>query len=210
LSPVTKVIRSLRIDLDFRWQEFAPLWRLRNTYMATTLAPVDSREVVRCDDCHLVQFRTSNNICRKCRTALDAVPEVAVLCAPVALTRAIATMPTNQLPVAAAIRSLRMRAGLSQRQLAMRMNVPRTYVSKIENEKACPTLGSLERLAGALRVRIPDLLTMGRTTEDDIRELSQDEFISELMPYMRKLNGVQWTSVLNQVRELTAMTRRSA
>jgi hypothetical protein len=27
---------------------------------------------------------------------------------------------------------------------------------------------------------------------------------------MRKLNGVQWTSVLNQVRELTAMTRRSA
>jgi transcriptional regulator with XRE-family HTH domain len=128
----------------------------------------------------------------------------------VALTRAIATMPTNQLPVAAAIRSLRMRAGLSQRQLAMRMNVPRTYVSKIENEKACPTLGSLERLAGALRVRIPDLLTMGRTTEDDIRELSQDEFISELMPYMRKLNGVQWTSVLNQVRELTAMTRRSA
>jgi transcriptional regulator with XRE-family HTH domain len=128
----------------------------------------------------------------------------------VALTRVIATMPTNQLPVAAAIRSLRMRAGLSQRQLAMRMNVPRTYVSKIENEKACPTLGSLERLAGALRVRIPDLLTMGRTTEDDIRELSQDEFISELMPYMRKLNGVQWTSVLNQVRELTAMTRRSA
>jgi transcriptional regulator with XRE-family HTH domain len=141
---------------------------------------------------------------------LDAVPEVAALCAPVALTRVIATMPTNQLPVAAAIRSLRMRAGLSQRQLAMRMNVPRTYVSKIENEKACPTLGSLERLAGALRVRIPDLLTMGRTTEDDIRELSQDEFISELMPYMRKLNGVQWTSVLNQVRELTAMTRRSA
>jgi transcriptional regulator with XRE-family HTH domain len=141
---------------------------------------------------------------------LDAIPEVATLCAPVVLARTITTMPSNQLPVAAAIRSLRIRAGLSQRQLAMRMNVPRTYVSKIENEKACPTLGSLERLAGALRVRIPDLLTMGRTTEDDIRELSQDEFISELMPYMRKLNGVQWTSVLNQVRELTAMTRRSA
>jgi transcriptional regulator with XRE-family HTH domain len=119
-------------------------------------------------------------------------------------------MPTHQLPVAAAIRSLRMRAGLSQRQLALRMSVPRTYVSKIENEKACPTLGSLERLAGALRVRICDLLTTGRTTEDDIRELSQDEFISELMPYMRKLNGTQWTSVLNQVRELTAMPRRSA
>jgi hypothetical protein len=31
-----------------------------------------------------------------------------------------------------------------------------------------------------------------------------------LMPYMRRLNGVQWTSVLNQVRELTAMPRRTA
>jgi len=129
---------------------------------------------------------------------------------PVTMTQTVAMATSNQLPVAAAIRSTRMRAGLSQRQLALRMSVPRTYVSKIENEKACPTLGSLERLAGALRVRVSDLLTMGRTTEDDIRELSQDEFISELMPYMRRLNGVQWTSVLNQVRELTAMPRRSA
>jgi transcriptional regulator with XRE-family HTH domain len=178
--------------------------------MATTLAPVDSREVVRCDECHLVQFRTSNNVCRRCKTPLDAIPEVAAMRTPAPMTQIVETIPSHQLPVAAAIRSLRMRAGLSQRQLAMRMSVPRTYVSKIENEKACPTLGSLERLAGALRVRVCDLLTTRRTTEDDIRELSQDEFISELLPYMRQLNGVQWTSVLNQVRELTAMPRRSA
>lgn len=130
--------------------------------------------------------------------------------APVTMTHTVETMPSRSLPVAAAIRSLRVRAGLSQRQLALRMSVPRTYVSKIENEKACPTLGSLERLAGALRVRISDLLTTGRTNEDDIRELSQDEFIAELMPYMRKLNGMQWMSVLNQIRDMTAMPRRSA
>jgi transcriptional regulator with XRE-family HTH domain len=141
---------------------------------------------------------------------LDAIPEAVHMQAPVTTTQTTTMTSSNQLPVAAAIRSTRMRAGLSQRQLALRMSVPRTYVSKIENEKACPTLGSLERLAGALRVRVSDLLTMGRTTEDDIRELSRDEFISELMPYMRRLNGVQWTSVLNQVRELTAMPRRSA
>jgi transcriptional regulator with XRE-family HTH domain len=130
--------------------------------------------------------------------------------APIAMKRVEEAMPSRQLPVAAAIRSLRMRAGLSQRQLALRMSVPRTYVSKIENEKACPTLNSLERLAGALRVRVCDLLTTGHTTEDDIRELSQDEFIAELMPYMQRLNGVQWMSVLSQVRELTAMPRRTA
>jgi transcriptional regulator with XRE-family HTH domain len=118
--------------------------------------------------------------------------------------------PSNQLPVASAIRSLRLRSGLSQRQLAQRMNVPRTYVSKIENEKACPTLSSLERLASALRVRVCDLLTTGRTVQDDIRELAQDEFVSELIPYLRKLNGVQWMSVLTQLRELSAMPRRTA
>ena len=203
-------VGSIPIDSVPEDWSLPPLWRLRSIRMATTLAPVDSREVVRCDDCHLVQFRTSNNICRRCKTLLDAVPEVVHMQAPATITPTVALMPSNQLPVAAAIRSPRMRAGLSQRQLALRMSVPRTYVSKIENEKACPTLGSLERLAGALRVRVSDLLTMGRTTEDDIRELSRDEFISELMPYMRRLNGVQWTSVLNQVRELTAMPRRTA
>jgi transcriptional regulator with XRE-family HTH domain len=203
-------VGSIPIDSVPEDWSLPPLWRLRSIRMATTLAPVDSREVVRCDDCHLVQFRTSNNICRRCKTLLDAVPEVVHMQAPATITPTVALMPSNQLPVAAAIRSTRMRAGLSQRQLALRMSVPRTYVSKIENEKACPTLGSLERLAGALRVRVSDLLTMGRTTEDDIRELSRDEFISELMPYMRRLNGVQWTSVLNQVRELTAMPRRTA
>jgi transcriptional regulator with XRE-family HTH domain len=195
----------MRIDWD-SGRRGCPLWRLRTIRMAaTTLAPVDSRDVVRCDDCHLVQFRTSNNICRRCKTSLDEIPEVAPVHAPVTMTHTVETMPCRSLPVAAAIRSLRVRAGLSQRQLALRMSVPRTYVSKIENEKACPTLGSLERLAGALRVRISDLLTTGRTNEDDIRELSQDEFIAELMPYMRKLNGMQWMSVLNQVRDMTAM-----
>jgi transcriptional regulator with XRE-family HTH domain len=126
------------------------------------------------------------------------------------VSRPVEAPSSNQIPVAAAIRSFRVRAGLSQRQLAMRMSVPRTYVSKIENEKACPTLGSLERLAGALRVRVSDLLTTGRTTEDEIRELAQDEFIAELIPYMHKLNGMQWMSVLNQIREIAAMTRRSA
>lgn len=91
------------------------------------------------------------------------------------------------------------------------MRVPRTYVSKIENEKACPTLSSLARLAEALHVRVPDLLNGGgRTLEDEIRELQSDEFIAEMIPYLPKLNAMQWTSVLNQVRDMSIMPRRSA
>ncbi len=116
----------------------------------------------------------------------------------------------GQLQVAQAIRTLRQRTGLSQRQLALRMAVPRTYVSKIENEKATPTLSSLERLARALGVSVPDLLNGGCDRSAEVRELLGDQFIAELVPYLPKLNGMQWNSVLAQVRDLTTRTRRSA
>ena len=115
------------------------------------------------------------------------------------------------LQVAQAIRVLRHRFGLSQRQLAGRMQVPRTYVSKIENEKATPTLSSLERLAKALEVSVSDLLAGGnRTHEDEIRELMQDEFIAELIPFVNKLNGMQCASILSQVRDMTVRPRRTS
>ena len=117
---------------------------------------------------------------------------------------------SGHLPIAQAIRSLRLRAGLSQRQLATRMCVPRTYVSKIENEKACPTLSSLERLAEALHVRIPDLLNgTGRTLQDEIRELQSDEFIAELIPYLSKLGPLDCASIMSRVREMSVMPHRT-
>ena len=65
------------------------------------------------------------------------------------------------------------------------MSVPRTYVSKIENEKATPTLSSLERLARALEVTVPDLLSGGeRTRQEEVNELMKDQFITELLPFI--------------------------
>jgi transcriptional regulator with XRE-family HTH domain len=188
----------------------APLWQLPHL-MATTLAPVDSREVVRCDHCLLVQFRTSNDLCRRCHASLDEEePEI------VAVAPAPQMMPSNghgrgHLNLAASIRSLRLRGGLSQRQLALRMSVPRTYVSKIENEKATPTLSSLERLARALEVTVPDLLSGGeRNRQEEIGELIKDQFIAEMLPFVSQLNGMQMSSILAQVRDLTMRPRRTA
>ena len=127
-----------------------------------------------------------------------------------------AMMPTNgngrgHLNLAASIRSLRLRGGLSQRQLALRMSVPRTYVSKIENEKATPTLSSLERLARALEVTVPDLLSGGeRNRQEEIGELIKDQFIAEMLPFVSQLNGMQMSSILTQVRDLTMRPRRTA
>ena len=117
----------------------------------------------------------------------------------------------GHLNLAASIRSLRLRGGLSQRQLALRMSVPRTYVSKIENEKATPTLSSLERLARALEVTVPDLLSGGeRNRQEEIGELIKDQFVAELLPFVAQLNGMQMSSVLAQVRDLTLRPRRTA
>ena len=127
-----------------------------------------------------------------------------------------AAMPVSgngrgHLNLAASIRSLRLRNGLSQRQLATRMAVPRTYVSKIENEKATPTLSSLERLARALEVTVPDLLTGGeRSRQEEIRDLVQDPFVAEMLPFIAQLNGMQMSSILAQVRDLTVRPRRTA
>jgi transcriptional regulator with XRE-family HTH domain len=179
--------------------------------MATTLAPVDSREVVRCDHCLLVQFRTTNDQCRRCHASLDEEePEVMVV-EPLPQIAPSHGNGRGHLNLASSIRSLRLRNGLSQRQLATRMSVPRTYVSKIENEKATPTLSSLERLARALEVTVPDLLSGGeRNRQEEIRDLAQDQFIAEILPFVAQLSGMQMQSIIAQVRDLTLRPRRSS
>ena len=179
--------------------------------MATTLAPVDSREVVRCDHCKLVQFRTTNNFCRRCHGSLDEDEPEPMLSTPLPQLMPVNGGGRGHLNLAASIRSLRLRSGLSQRQLAGRMAVPRTYVSKIENEKATPTLSSLERLARALEVTVPDLLTGGeRNRQEEVRDLMKDPFVAEMLPFVAQLNGMQMSSILAQVRDLTVRPRRSA
>jgi transcriptional regulator with XRE-family HTH domain len=138
--------------------------------------------------------------------------EMAVMTAtPEALPVNIHSSGRGHLKLAHSIRSLRLRNGLSQRQLALRMSVPRTYVSKIENEKATPTLSSLERLARALEVSVPDLLSGGeRNRQEEVRDLMEDRFVAEVMPYLSQLSGMQMSSILAQVRDLTVRPRRNA
>jgi transcriptional regulator with XRE-family HTH domain len=75
----------------------------------------------------------------------------------------------SQHHVAGRIREIRELRGLSQRGLAERMGVPRTYISKIEGGKCLPTLASLFRLANALGVSAASLLP-GGSGEDPLVE----------------------------------------
>jgi len=197
---------------DVEWiHETVPCSGTSALAMATTLAPVENREVVRCDHCHLVQFRTVNNLCRKCRTSLDEDEPEPILAPPMPAMEP-ASSSRSEVQVAMAIRNLRLGHGLSQRQLALRMGVPRTYVSKIENEKATPTLSSLSRLAAALDVSVPDLLRACAPAHQDeeINELMADPFIMEMREFTTQLDAMQRMSVLAQIRDMVSHPRRGA
>jgi len=180
--------------------------------MATGLAPIAvptpqtpqvvsaEREVLRCEHCKLVQFRTANDICRKCKKSL--LPELPTV-QPIAVVSEPDAPEAEGIQVASAVRDLRRVRNLSQRQLATRMNVPRTYISKIENGKAMPTLSSLDRLARALQVDISALLRDAPTRhKDETAVLMTDPFLAEIAKYTAHLTMTQKSIFLNHVREL--------
>jgi len=112
---------------------------------------------------------------------------------------------------ARAVRDARRGRNLSQRQLAGRMQVPRTYISKIENGKAMPTLSSLERLATALEVDMCNLLHDARNRQhDDSFSIISDPFLSEIAPLISKLDALQRSMFLNQVRDMAMGRKRTA
>ena len=169
----------------------------------------EERQVLRCDHCKLVQFRTVLTTCRRCKKLLEAEKPGPVP-APIAVFPAPAA-EREGLQVATAVRDLRHVRNLSQRQLAARMNVPRTYISKIENGKAMPTLSSLDRLARALEVDISALLRDAHTRHsNETTMLTADPFLAEIAQYTSKLDALQRSIFLNHVRELAAGRRRTA
>lgn len=178
--------------------------------MATMMAPVASREVRRCDRCSLVQFSTSNLLCRRCRKPLEVAEPEPMVSSPVEVmgTRA----PGNrQSKVAVRLREIRNARHLSQRQLAARLEVPRTYISKIENGRAMPTLSSLQRLANALEVPMSEMVHDARyERECEIAAMMDDPFLSEIAQWASGLDNLHRAMVLGHIREMASGSRRTA
>jgi len=187
-----------------------PLWHSAHYLMATTLASVETREVVRCDFCSLVQYRTLNSLCRKCRRPLD-IEEPAPLAPQLVAPSPSAASAEAGLQVAAQVREIRRARHLSQRQLASRMQVPRTYISKIENGKAIPTLGSLERLADALEVDMRQLVRDSRSRrEEEVVAILSDPFLAEIAAMLPHLDSLHRTLLYGAVRDMATGRRRTA
>ena len=178
--------------------------------MATTLVSVETREVVRCEHCRLMQYRTSNSLCRRCHRPLD-VEEPVHLAPQLVDSPVVPSSAEAGLQVAGQVREIRRARHLSQRQLAGRMMVPRTYISKIENGKAIPTLGSLERLANALEVDVCQLVRDSRSRRDEeVASILADPFLAEVATLLPQLEQLQRTLFLSAVRDAATGRRRTA
>jgi transcriptional regulator with XRE-family HTH domain len=109
------------------------------------------------------------------------------------------------------VREIRKARHLSQRQLAGRMQVPRTYISKIENGKAIPTLGSLERLAAALEVNVSQLVRDARSRRDEeVAFILGDPFLAEVAALLPHLDSMHRMLFSGAVRDAATGRRRTA
>ena len=187
-----------------------PALALRTGPMGTFLVSVETREVVRCEYCRLMQYRTVNSLCRKCHKALD-IEEPVVLAPQLVTSPPVADCEEAGMQVAHQVRELRRARHLSQRQLAGRMQVPRTYISKIENGKAIPTLGSLERLALALGVEVRHLVRDARSRRDEeVSAILGDPFLAEVATLLPHLDSLHRTLFIGAVRDSAMGRRRTA
>jgi transcriptional regulator with XRE-family HTH domain len=132
------------------------------------LAPVEDREVVTCDHCALVQYRTTNGFCRRCHKVSSrpepSEPEKKLITLPPPIVRKVKiilesepTAPTPELSFSASlpgiIRKLRESRGMGQTELAKQAGFVRTYIAKIEGGKARPQFLNLQLCARGLGTR---------------------------------------------------------
>jgi len=164
------------------------------------------REVIRCQVCGLVQYRTRTGNCRRCLRLL-----------PPKVTFVIPTPSPQDLPgddrqlfenwpnretvenIGQRIRQLRESRGMTQSQLQARSRVSRSYLSRIESGQMTPSLGTLEKIAEALGVGLNRFFV----PETNGETVLEDPFIQGLRPFLRQLDWTQWQGILKRLQAIS-------
>ena len=146
----------------------------------------------RCDIRGKHQFRTANNLCRRCRKPLPGSVEISspkneLSVTTVSSARKLAQKEGHNwlaIGIAQAMRAFRKVRHLSQRRLAELIGVAsRTYISKIERGCAMPTLDSLERLADRLGVTLFDFVSLASAAPSEFDRVLEDILAPEIILY---------------------------
>lgn len=185
-----------------------------------TEANVPLREVIRCPGCQLVQFRTACGRCRRCAKPLQLrlvlVPRLASSGEPArARPQPFPVRPHRPLgpfllresrlgkpKIGGQLVRLRKKRGLSQTELARRTGIPRSYVSRMENDHLTPGPRIVSRLADAVGVAIVDLLSSEPHSHD--ARLSKDPICSELLAAFSRLQPQDMLAVLAEAQRMLA------
>jgi len=75
-----------------------------------------------------------------------------------------------QVGLARAIRKIRTDANLSQKDLAQRLGLDPSQMSRLEHGDANPTWGTVKRIAAALEVTLAELAQLGEYFEERLRD----------------------------------------
>ena len=165
----------------------------------------EERDVLACRHCRLVQFRTRTSLCRRCHKLLDGeVLNASELDTADAQSKTVSNKESDVVKnLGMRARETRQARGMTQRVLACRMNVPRTYISKVEMGCVVPALSTLERIAVGLEVSVTCLLydESARTRDDVIAGILNDPFLAEIAQVADKLNPVHRALILRAVRD---------
>jgi len=161
-----------------------------------------SRDVVQCKCCGLVQFRTNKDNCRRC---LRNLPPKAGFLLPTAEPQD-APGDDCQLPekspnlqavkkIGERIQLLREARGVTQSQLQAASKVSRSYLSRIESGQMTPGLRTLEKLSVALGVALNSFFVPVSRGE----ALLRDPYIQKLQPFFQKLDWEQWQFIMKRL-----------
>lgn len=164
------------------------------------------REVVRCQSCGLVQYRTKTGNCRRCVRALPPPPDAVVIPVvpqdlPGDERQLFENWPNRETVenIGLRIRQLREARGMTQSQLQARSGVSRSYLSRIESGQMTPSLGTLEKIAESLGVGLNRFFIPATKSE----ALLEDPFIQGVRPFLRQLDFNQWQSILKRLEAIS-------
>jgi transcriptional regulator with XRE-family HTH domain/ribosomal protein S14 len=163
------------------------------------------RDVIRCQLCGLVQYRTRTGFCRRCLRLLPPLLAVTLPAPEPPQEEAIepqgASWPNLQTVerIGDRVRQLREWRGMTQSQLQSRSKVSRSYLSRIESGQMTPSLGTLEKISEALGVGLSRFFV----PESQGELVLEDPFIQNLRPFLRQLDVMQWQSILKRLQAIT-------
>ena len=169
---------------------------------------VPPREVVRCQGCSLVQFRTMSDLCRRCHQPLSPKLELDLgnLSAEDTAENARKSWPeahSEEPQIGSAIKRLRRMQGVSQGELGRMVGLRRTYLSRVENDHVMPGPRIVSEIARVLGVGIGELFSTEPKPPRNGAVLAQPTCV-RLVAMFSELQPREMAEIVSQARQMCA------